>query len=97
MSSFIFWLTSLTVAWVRYGVKRMGVCGCRHAARRARQLAKRYGDRRVFRDVDLRLEADGFLLAGAFLAARCYFDIRAVIVLSAACLGAAEQRRCASS
>jgi heme ABC exporter ATP-binding subunit CcmA len=28
----------------------------------ARGLAKRYGDRRVFRDVDLRLEAGGFLL-----------------------------------
>ncbi len=28
----------------------------------ARGLAKRYGDRRVFRDVDVRLESDGFLL-----------------------------------
>ena len=28
----------------------------------ARGLAKRYGDRRVFHDVDVRLESDGFLL-----------------------------------
>ena len=49
----------------------------------------RYGYLLLFAGVVV--EADGFLLAGAFLAARGYFDIRAVIVLSALATTLANQ------